>query len=376
MHHHPRSPLLDQCPATLPQQAYLSPDWFARERKAIWAQNWIYAGRLNDLAPMTMKRIEIAGDNLIVFQDEAGKVRAFHNTCRHRGAEICAADMPMRAPFITCPYHQWAYDLNGRLISTAFATPTSEFRKQDNGLYPVATLIWNGFIYLCLADNPPIFAPDAGLQAFDNWPMHRLITGHRLETVLACNWKIFWENYNECLHCPGIHPELCDLVPTYRKGIMSPSDAQDWSPDKVAPHGLKEGAQSWTMTGAPCGPEFPDLTPEQRAAGFLFATILPSQFIVAHCDYVRSVSLTPLGPEKTRLTAEWLFSPETLALPGFNPNDVAAFAAKVLMQDGTACEMNQRGLRSSRYERGTLMPQEFDLANFHAWVTGQVEGPT
>ena len=96
--------------------------------------------------------------------------------------------------------------------------PTDDFRKDDHGLLPVQVTLWNGFLFLCLADEPPDFRPDLGRsgagQLADGRPGHR----PPLETVLACNWKIFWENYNECLHCPGIHPELCDMVPVYRQG--------------------------------------------------------------------------------------------------------------------------------------------------------------
>jgi Rieske 2Fe-2S family protein len=275
---------------------------------------------------------------------------------------------------ITCPYHAWAYAAgDGRLVSVAHATPTAEFRREDHGLHPVRVAVWAGFVFLNLdpAAKPP--APDIGRGALDNWPMDSLVTGHRHVRDLECNWKVFWENYNECLHCPGIHPELCDMVPIYGQGIMAANEAPDWTPDQPVRPNLKPGAASWTMTGAPCGPGFPNLTAEQRQAGYTFATLYPTAYIVAHVDYVRSVRLEPLGPERTRLTAEWHFPPETLAQPGFDAAEVAAFALIVLEQDARAAEMNQRGIRSPAYQRGTLMPQEFDIARFHAWVIGEME---
>ncbi len=370
---HPLSPLMTHCPETLPTEAYLDPAWFARERRGIWAREWIYAGRLNDLAPGTLRRVAIAGDNLILCRDTASTVTAFHNTCRHRGAELCAETEKPLGRLITCPYHAWAYATDGRLISTAHATPSDDFRKEDHGLYPVHLREWNGFLYLCLAEQPPEFSPDLGLQALDNWPMADLVTGHRLETVLECNWKVFWENYNECLHCPGIHPELSDMVPVYRHGIMSAQEAPDWTPDAETGPVLKEGARTWSMDGKPCGPEFANLTAQERASGHTFVTLYPTMFIVAHVDYARAVSLTPLGPEQTRLTAEWLFLPETLAQPGFDLARVTDFATTVLLQDGAACEMNQRGLRSSRHRHGRLMPQEFDIHRFHHWVQSRLD---
>ena len=372
MTEHQTSPLLDHCPETLPSEAYLDANWFAEEERRIWRRNWIYAGRLNDLPPGTMRRIAVAGQNLILCRDAGGRVTAFHNTCRHRGAELCAeAERPL-GRLITCPYHAWAYDTSGRLISTAYGTPTRDFDKADHGLFRVHVRDWNGFLYICLADTPPALAPDLGLQALDNWPMRELVTGHRLETEVACNWKIFWENYNECLHCPGIHPELCDMVPVYAKGVMAANEAPGWSPEAPPAPVLKDGARSWTMTGAPCGPEFPALTQQERANGFNFVTLYPTMFVVAHVDYVRAVSLTPLSAGRTRLVAEWLFTPETLAQPGFDAEGVAAFATLVLKQDAEACEMNQRGLASDRYRCGRLMPQEFDIARFHDWVRSQL----
>lgn len=369
---HPASPLLDHCPDTLPAVAYYDSDWFERELSSIWSRHWVYACRLSDLEPLTVRRISIGRENLILVRDHDDRVTAFHNTCRHRGSELCTSDEKrLSSRLITCPYHQWSYALDGRLIRTPFVSLTPDFRKEDHGLFPVHVKVWNGFVFLCLADEPPPFeaAPDVGANALDSWPMADLVTGHTMVTEIACNWKIFWENYNECLHCPGIHPELVDLVPIYGKGYMAPNEAPDWQPDRAHEEGpLRPGARSWTMNGAPCGPEFPNLSEAERQAGYLFVTLMPTMFIVAHVDYVRAVSLKPLGPERTELRAEWLFLPATLSAPGFDLANVVDFTTLVMTQDAGACEMNQRGLKSSRYASGRLMPQEFDIHRFHQWI--------
>lgn len=375
---HEASPLLDHWPETLPASWYVDADWHAHEIELIWKKQWRHVGRAAEFRAGTMRRLNLSGENIVVARDRDGRLAAFHNVCRHRGSELCQSEeKPLAGKLIVCPYHQWSYDLDGGLVRMPYVLETPDFDKKEHGLFPVHVREWNGFVFLCLADDPPPFedAPDLGAAALDNWPMADLVVGHRLVRDLDCNWKIFWENYNECLHCPGIHPELCDMVPVYRRAIMAENEAADWTPEMPAPaSNLKPGARTWSMNGKTCGPEFPGLTDAQRSAGYHFVTLYPTMFVVAHVDYVRAVTLTPLGPEKTRLEAIWLFPPATLAAPGFDLANVVDFASIVLQQDGDACEMNQRGLRSPKYRSGRLAPQEFDIFRFHQWVRARIGG--
>lgn len=369
------SPLLDHCPATLPPEAYWDPGWAERERRGIWARQWVYVGRRDSFSAGTMQKLTLAGDPIMIVCAGDGTLTAFHNVCRHRGSALCLEhQQAFDGRVIRCPYHAWAYATDGRLVSTAFGTPTADFDKSAHGLFPVAMEIWNGFVFLCIDANPPAFEPDLGRAVLDNWPMDTLVVGHTFEKVLTCNWKVFWENYNECLHCPGVHPMLSDRVPVYQRGIMTRQEAANWTENDDRSPILKEGTSTWTINGQPCGPEFPQLSEAERALAHTFVTSYPSMFVVAHIDYVRTVSLEPLDPERVRLKAEWLFSPETLAQPDFDLANVTDFATTVLQEDGAACEMNQAGLKSSRYQGGTLMPQEFDVHGFQQWVSQQIEG--
>lgn len=370
----PHSPLLDHCPPALEATAYYDPEWFQREQRGIWARGWIYVGRVTDFPAQTLKRVTVADQNLFVASDPAGHLRAFYNTCRHRGSALCVAEEePFNGKLIRCPYHAWAYNIEGGLVSTAFGTPTADFDKQEHGLFAVALKVWNGFVFLCLRDNPPAFEPDLGASILDNWPMDALLTGHVFEKRLACNWKVFWENYNECLHCPGVHPALSQRVPVYRQGIMAANEAEGWTPETPAQAALQEGAVSWTVNGQSCGPEFPGLTAQERAQAHTFVTLYPSLYIVAHVDYVRAVTVVATGPEETVLRAQWLFAPETLNLPGFDLANVTDFATQVMKEDGQACEINQQGLKSSKFIQGRLMPQEFDVRGFQQWVVAALQ---
>jgi Rieske 2Fe-2S family protein len=154
---------------------------------------------------------------------------------------------------------------------------------------------------------------------------------------------------------------------------MGQSEALGWTPDDPVTPNLRAGARSWTMDGAPCGPPFSGLSEAERLAGYSFVTLWPSTYVVAHVDYVRSVRIQPLAPERTRLIAEWHFSPQTLAQPGFDAGTVAAFAKIVMEQDGEASEMNQRGMRSPAFRAARLMPEEYEIHRFQEWVLNEME---
>jgi len=371
---HPESPRLDHCPEGLPQQAYLGQAWFDREMRTVFAREWVCVGRVADFTPGTMRRVTVGAAPVIVARGAEGVARAWHNSCPHRGSELCREAEEPLGKLIRCPYHAFAYAADdGRLVSTGHAVPTADFDRSAQGLRGVASRVWNGFLFLNLGDDPGAIGADVGLETLDNWPMDGLVTGHRMQVEIACNWKAFWENYSECLHCPGIHPELCDMVPIYARGIMGESEALGWTPDAPPGRNLKPGAASWTMTGAPCGPEFAGLSAQERAAGNSFVTLWPSAYVVAHVDYVRSVRVVPLAPERTLLVAEWHFAAQTLAQPGFDAGAVAEFAKIVMAQDSAASEMNQRGMRSPAFKAARLMPEEYEIWRFHQWVRARME---
>jgi Rieske 2Fe-2S family protein len=362
---------------TLPTTAYVSPDSFARDIAAIWEREWIYVCRARDIPDaLNFRTVRIGAQSVVLLRDETGELRAFLNTCRHRGSELCAAtEGRLKARLLTCPYHAWSYSLRGDLVRVPSKSLPDGFDKADYGLYKVGCSVWRGFVFVNLSETPlasveATFDPQSGDLA--NWPLEDLVSGHVMTKTIACNWKVFWENYNECLHCPGVHKHLSQLVPIYGRGLMAREDDPEWSrhADNDAPEfsgGLRRGAETWSQDGIAHGPVFSDLTPAEQQAGQTYATHLPSMFVVGHVDYVRVVSLLPLGPQETQLRAEWLFPPEAMANPG-NIANIVEFGEQVLQEDADICEVNQRGFSSSRHISGVLMPEEYDLHRFHQWV--------
>jgi Rieske 2Fe-2S family protein len=139
-------------------------------------------------------------------------------------------------------------------------------------------------------------------------------------------------------------------------------------------HGLRDGARSWTLSGAAATAEFPGLTEDQRNAGQVYCVIWPTLFIVAHVDYISIGSYRPKGPEQTEVTVEVLVAPAALADPNFDLHQIVAFNQQVQNEDEEVCELNQRGLRTSPFKAGVLMPEEYKVKTFHDWIARQMAG--
>lgn len=363
---------------TLPASAYFEPETFRREMEAIWYRDWIMVCRAADIAhPLEYRVARIGEQQVVVLRDENGALQAFHNTCRHRGSQLCREEQGrLKARLITCPYHAWSYSLRGDLVRVPSKVLPAGFDKADHPLYRVALQEWRGFVFINLAADPTSTVAatfDPGSVDLSNWPIESLVTTHVYRKVMNCNWKIFWENFNECLHCPGVHKHLSALVPIYGRGLMARHDDPDWEAhaDDDAPEyagTLRTGAESWTADGKMHAVPFSALTDAERAAGQSYAVHLPSMFVVGHADYVRTVRLVPLGPEQTELTAEWLLLPEAVSKPAMELDKIYAFGRQVLDEDADVCELNQRGLKARPHRKGVLMPEEYEIRRFHEWV--------
>jgi Rieske 2Fe-2S family protein len=316
----------------------------------------------------------------LLLRDDEGNLQGFYNTCRHRGAALCPDGHGLlRSSTLVCPYHAWTYDLQGDLLRTSSKSVPSGFAPRDFGLYKLHVNEWRGFIFVALCDDPPSLSEtfDQKFSRLDRWPLERLVVAHVITKTIQCNWKIFWENFSECLHCPAVHPKLSQLVPIFGRALLRERDDPDWRAHADDQHpkykgGLRAGATSWSMDGNVTGTVFPDLTEQDRRAGQVYVTSLPTAFIAAHIDYVRAVRVRPLGPEQTELRVEYLFAPEALGDPNFNLGNVVEFTDLVMTEDAKICEVNQRGLHALRHHSGVVMPEEYVVHSLHEWIRAQL----
>jgi len=367
--------MLQEIHPGLPASWYYDTQHFAREISDIWQQQWICTGRESDWPDTGSYQVVSIGDqNILIVRADNGQLNAFHNTCRHRGSILCEqASGQLQQGRIVCPYHAWTYDLQGKLQATPRRVESNDFDASRYSLYGVALQTWGGFVFISLAKHPDrslvnVYGPEFGL--LKNWPLAELQLAHRESHMVACNWKVFWENYLECYHCPGIHPELCRLVPIYSQGFLSAADFQAVGRESPSPAGqlLRADARTWAADGVSGLPLIEGPTETEQARGMTFATLIPTMFVVAHQDYVRSVRVLPLGPESTCLTVDWLLPEGSMNSDPGAIEKLTRFARQVVREDARACELNQRGLRAKAHQQGVLMPQEYDVLAFDNWV--------
>jgi Rieske 2Fe-2S family protein len=366
----------------LPADWYYDTGQYRRELDKIWYRNWIYVARSSEIgAARSVRRVAVGDQQLLLVRDDEGVLRGFHNTCRHRGAALCRESSgQLRSGAIVCPYHAWVYSLEGELLRTSSKSRPAGFDMRDFHLYRIRVLEWSGFVFVALCDAVPPLAQsfDQPIDRMNAWGLAGLAVGHVFTKIIECNWKIFWENYNECLHCPGVHPELSQLVPIFGRALLEERDDPNWrehlgDDDPKFKGGLRAGALTWSRDGQASGALFPGLSDADRKAGHIYMTSLPSMFIVGHVDYVRVVRLLPLGAERTELRVEYLFAPESLESPEFDLGNIVEFTNLVMSEDAEVCELNQQGLRALPHARGVVMPEEYVIKQLHDWIKAELQ---
>lgn len=362
--------LLDRPEPTIPSHWYFDADHYQRELKAIWYRDWICVGREESLLQSGDFITAGIGDQSIIVTRSDDGLRAFHNTCRHRGAQICSAGSGrFRNGRIICPYHTWTYSLDGDLVATPYRLDTGSFEPGNYSLYKVSLETWRGFIFVNLAEEPERTLLDELGDEVDNirnWPLEDMRSVHQLTKPIDANWKIYWENYSECYHCPRVHPSLCHVMPIYKRGTTEAEDLPDWT---AADNG---DAETWSPDGKSTLPLIEGLPDSDRESVVTFASFTGKMYIVAHRDYVRTVRLVPRGPEKVDLVIDWLLPSTHADTSEEKLRPIIDFPLEVITEDGDMCELNQKGIHSLRHRNGALVEQEYEIRNFHEWLRARL----
>jgi len=338
---------------TLPQRYFVSPEVFAEEEGAIFERQWVCVGHQSQLAQSgDYLTAEVAGESVLLVRDQAGAIGAFYNVCRHRGTRLCEAAVGHSAA-IQCPYHAWTYALDGRLVGAPHMDAVEGFRKADYSLGLVRLGIWEGFLFVTLTEEAAsleeMFTPLAG--KFTHWNLPNLRSGRRVEYDVRANWKLIFENYSECYHCPGVHPMLSRVSP-----YDSAENDLTAGPFLGGFMKISRGA-SLTMSGRACALPVGEISAEEHTRVFYYS-IFPNMLLSLHPDYVMVHQLWPQTPDRTRIFCDWFFHPDAFARDDFHPEDAVEFWDVTNKQDWHVCELSQLGIASRAYRPGPYSPRE------------------
>ena len=358
--------------ASLGRSAYCDAGVFADEQRLAMATSWVCIGRRDSIGdePGSHRLASVAGERVLIVRDHDGALAAFANRCMHRGTElvdtsVAAAPSPCFDTVIRCPYHFWAYGFDGTLRASPWV---DDIDPNEFGLHRYGLAEWGGFVFVRLAADGPSLLNDLSpiAERVSRFPLDQLVVGRSISYDVAANWKVVAENYNECYHCGPVHPELCDLVPSFR---VRGGSALDW--EHGIPH--RPGADTFTTNGTSDRASFPGLSDAERANHF-GELIYPNLMLSLSRDHVAAFILQPVDPDRTTIECQLLFHPAEVAAPGFDASDAVDFWHMVNLQDWAICERVQRGMQSLSFRHGWYAPMEDPSLDIRRWWTTKMNG--
>ena len=367
--------------STLAGHYYYDPEIYELEQERIFAQMWVCVGRAEAISgPGAYQVVTIGRESIIVVRGRDDVLRAFLNVCRHRGARLCNEAAGKLKGSIQCHYHAWTYGLDGRLIGAPNVLTEEQFERALFGLLPVALEVWEGLIWLNLADFPdsPNSPTPIGEQlnesiierfgdyaAFARYHVRNLKVGKTIVYDVKANWKLIIENFMECYHCAPMHPEFCQLLPDFKMGHVS-----DYVNGEAAR--LADNVEAFTITGKASRPPLPGLLPEDLRH-YYGIVLQPNVLLNLLHDHVVVHRFLPDGPGRTVITCDWLFDPEVMARPEFDPMDAVEIFDIVNRQDWEVCEWTQLSMGSKAYRSGGVyVPAEHHIRAFADFVLARI----
>ncbi len=342
--------------------------WFRMEGESIIIHDWVCVGREEDLASAgDYRAINLAGESILLVRGDDNTLRAFFNVCRHRGCQLIDSLDPEQASGrfrgnIRCPYHSWTYLLDGSLHHT----PHLDIDKKNYTLNPIALDTWGGFIFINVSNGATTLQDQLGVipERVSRYPLADLQCGKRIQYDVAANWKVILENYNECYHCAGVHPELCKIVPEFRKNGGADLDWGAGIPQK-------EGTNTFTFSGTTNRPPFPGLNEAEQTRHF-GELAYPNLMISLAMDHAAVFLLWPISEERTEVDCRLPFHPDAVNAADFDPTDAADFWDVVNLQDWHICERVQRGMGSRPFRRGYYAPMEDLSLDIRRYIESRV----
>ncbi|ASV87086.1 putative Ring hydroxylating alpha subunit [Ochrobactrum quorumnocens] len=382
---------------SLEQKFYTDPDYYKLDLENIFYRDWLFVGHDCEL-PKTgsYMTVQVGAYPVLIVRDAQGGIRAFHNSCRHRGSRICSAEKGTTAKLV-CPYHQWTYELDGRLLFARQVGP--DFKPAEYGLKHVHCETVAGYIYVCLADEAPDFNSFRAL-------VEPYLAPHSIKEAKVAfessiiekgNWKLVWENNRECYHCAANHPELCRTYPeapsaTGVQGVMEdPEINQLWkncasiglpaefnmSEDgryRITRIPLLRDAVSYTMSGKPAVKKpLSDKVAGDTNIGAMLLFNYPSTWNHLMVDHAISFRVLPISAEETMVTTKWLVHKDAVEGVDYDLDELTHVWIQTNDQDRQIVEENAVGIRSPAYQPGPYsVEHEGGVMQFLEWYTNTI----
>jgi Rieske 2Fe-2S family protein len=384
----------------LPRPFYTSSEVFNADLGRVWRRHWLYAGhdcqipRAGDWFTWS-----VGHDQIVLVRGKDGQVRAFHNTCRHRGARVCSAEAG-HSRLLVCPYHAWSYELDGRLRTAT----EREFgvHQSQLGLHSVQLRNLSGLLFIALGADAIDF--DEGAEEISDEMRHQGFGNAKLAKSIRykvkCNWKLIFENNRECYHCAIAHPEYVAgtydiarfnprLLPEVERQTaladarfkaigLGPSEASSamtgtWWRVTRAP--LMEGWKSQSLDGEPVAPPMGIFRDKQQwSGGTLRCTVFPNFWQHASDDHAVATRLTPIDVLTTQVDVAWFVHRDAVEGRDYTLDRLLPFWQRTSEQDWAICEAQQTGVSSLAYVPGPYSrTRETNVQHFIDWYLGALD---
>ncbi|WP_217237583.1 aromatic ring-hydroxylating dioxygenase subunit alpha [Streptomyces sp. AC555_RSS877] len=360
---------------TLSGEYYTDPEVFAQEQERVFEAMWFCVARAAELdKPGAFRTCQVGRESVLISRSRDGSIKGFLNICRHRGAKLCTEESGEVKRAFQCPYHAWTYGLDGKLVAAPNLTSMPDIDRTEYGLINVHVREWLGYVWVCLADEPPSFEADVqgaiverlgDLESIERYGIDDLKLGRRITYDVKANWKLIIENFMECYHCATIHPELTEVLPEFADGYAA---------QYYVGHGAEfgEDVQGFTVDGSEGLDRIPGVADDQDRRYYAI-TVRPQVFINLVPDHVIFHRMYPMAPDRTVVECDWLYLPHVVE-SGRDVDGSVELFHRVNQQDFDACERTQPAMSSKAYAKGgVLVPSEHHIGEFHTWLQNKLE---
>ena len=376
------------------QDFYVDPEIFQRDLERLHLHHWLCVGHESRIPEVGDYFVfDIANESLIIVRGKDEQLRALVNVCRHRGSHVCY-EKQGHASKLACPYHGWAYNLDGSLFSARLAG--DDLDKSQYSLAQVHLRSIEGLIFVSFADEPPSL--DAANEVVGaalrhhGWGTARV--AHRATYSVAANWKLATENYLECYHCAPAHPEFAKFhatdepsdrnedrrsaaaararafgveLPTYDRQFSQAGADEGFSVSLDATH---PGALTGSEDGQPVAPLMGDF--QDYTEGFTYIDVGPASFFLAYPDYGVLYLFTPRSYLETDMEIVWLVRGDAVEGKDYALDRLIWMWDVTTIEDKLIIDHNQKGVSSRYYRPGPYTPMEYYARSFSAWYLDQV----